>query len=211
MDLAEQFTQAAGAGDSGGVQRLLQEGVPVDVTHAHRSALDLAVVGNRPAVVRLLLDAGADPDQPVGEYSESLPLRYAATRGMGEVVRLLLAAGARPDGRLDEQQSTPLSAAAAQGHVDIVKMLLDCGASVEGFGHPSSDPLGSAAWSGELDVVQLLLARGAVATALTLESIRHGQLTAETLASQGHLTPEQLAEQNTRYEAVVALLENSMA
>ncbi|MGW7671582.1 ankyrin repeat domain-containing protein [Streptomyces sp. NPDC054775] len=210
MNVAEHFVQAACDGSVEGVCSLLNKGAPVDVRVERRSALDLAVTNNHKSVVRVLLDAGADTEQVVGEYQESLPLRFAATRGMKEIVHLLLAAGARPDGRLDEQQSTALAAAASQGYPEIVEDLLNYGACVNGLNTPMSNPVGSAAYSGEVGVVRLLLKRGATATNDTLHSIHSGRITAESQVAQGYLTTQQLSEKIIRYRAIAELLGHTM-
>ncbi|MEV8538848.1 ankyrin repeat domain-containing protein [Streptomyces sp. NPDC051572] len=46
-----------------------------------RTALDIAV-GGHGAVFRLLLAAGADPEQRIGEIGQEASLRFAAARGM---------------------------------------------------------------------------------------------------------------------------------
>ncbi|MEK8142632.1 ankyrin repeat domain-containing protein [Streptomyces sp. M10(2022)] len=57
------------------------------------TALYLAAVQDRPAVVRLLLAAGADPDRASGRDAADLPLCGAACGGHTEVVDALLSAG----------------------------------------------------------------------------------------------------------------------
>jgi ankyrin repeat protein len=50
-------------------------------------------------IVKLLLDAGEDPNRfnPVGGHSHSTPLHQAAGNGHLDVVKLLIARGARTD------------------------------------------------------------------------------------------------------------------
>jgi len=60
-------------------------------------ALTLAADFGHVEIVRLLLDAGEDPNRynPVGGHSHTTPLHQAAGRGHDEVVRLLVERGAR--------------------------------------------------------------------------------------------------------------------
>jgi Ankyrin repeats (3 copies) len=62
-------------------------------------ALTLAADFGHVEIVRLLLDAGEDPNRynPVGGHSHTTPLHQAAGSGHGEVVRLLVERGARLD------------------------------------------------------------------------------------------------------------------
>jgi len=62
-------------------------------------ALALAAQFNRVEMVRLLLDAGEDPNRynPVGGHSHTTPLHQAAGGGYQELVQLLLERGARTD------------------------------------------------------------------------------------------------------------------
>ena len=62
-------------------------------------ALTLAADFGHVELVRLLLDAGEDPNRynPVGGHSHTTPLHQAAGRGHTEVVRLLVERGARLD------------------------------------------------------------------------------------------------------------------
>jgi hypothetical protein len=62
-------------------------------------ALSLAADFGHVEIVRLLIDAGEDPDRynPVGGHSHTTPLHQAAGGGHDEVVRLLVERGARLD------------------------------------------------------------------------------------------------------------------
>lgn len=86
---------AAGLGEASDVARLL----PASEGEARHMALALAAMHGHADVVRLLLDAGEDPDRynPEGCHSHSTPLHQAVWGGHVDVVRLLIERGARLD------------------------------------------------------------------------------------------------------------------
>ncbi|MEV6395490.1 ankyrin repeat domain-containing protein [Streptomyces sp. NPDC051907] len=161
VDTVEQMVRAAADGDEERVAGLLDMGVPVDAVNSqHRTALDVALWAGHTDVVRLLVGAGADPRQSIGEYSEDTPLRFAAGQGMTGVVRLLLDAGVDPDHRLAATRATPLMIAAVEGRTEIVRLLLDHGAGIELKGRGKT-VLEWAAGGGRMEVVRLLQDHGA--------------------------------------------------
>jgi ankyrin repeat protein len=200
VNAVEQMVRAAADGDEKRVARLLGEGVPVDAGNTkYRTALDVAVWAQRTNVIRLLLAAGADPEQSIGEYAEDTPLRFAAARGMREVVSLLLDADAMPDYRLHPTRATPLMLAATENHTEIVRLLLDHGAALELEGRGKT-ALEWAAWSGRPEALRLLLDRGAVCTAEALECAER-----EAVLRRQSLSPERSAE----YKLTVSILLNT--
>jgi hypothetical protein len=76
-------------------------------------------------IVRLLLDAGEDPNRynPQGAHSHSTPLHQAALAGHEGVVRLLVERGARTDIRDIHYQGTPLDWAEHESRNAIVDYL----------------------------------------------------------------------------------------
>ena len=173
MDPIQQLGHAPEIGDVDQVARLLQEGVPADDRNTvgrPRTALDRAIWAEQADVVRLLLAAGVDADQPIGEYGEDTPVRFAAPRGMMDILRLLLEAGADPDGRIVAREQAPaLELAAIQGHAHIVEMLLDHGTSINHIEGYKGRPIGAAAAGGWPVIVRMLLNRGATPTTEALE------------------------------------------
>lgn len=77
---------------------------------------------------RVLLEAGADPNQPT--RSGSKPLREAIQAEFAAGVRLLLEFGADPN-EADESGGTPLMDAAWAGEAELVELLLEFGAEPE--------------------------------------------------------------------------------
>ena len=76
-------------------------------------------------MVKMLLDAGADPDK--ANNADETPLYQAAENGLEEVVKLLLQAGADPD-KYDEEGISPLNKAVQRGNLKVVTLLLKGGA-----------------------------------------------------------------------------------
>jgi ankyrin repeat protein len=84
-------------------------------------ALTLAASFGHVEIVRLLLDAGEDPNRynPVGGHSHTTPLHQAAGGGHDEVVRLLVERGARLDLKDILWRATPADWAKHAGKTEI--------------------------------------------------------------------------------------------
>ena len=88
-------------------------------------ALALAAQHGHVAIVRLLLDAGEDPNRynPAGHHSHSTPLHQAAGSNHLEVVQLLVTRGARVDIKDTIFSGTPLDWATYGGRTEIADYL----------------------------------------------------------------------------------------
>jgi hypothetical protein len=88
-------------------------------------ALAVAAQFGHAEIVRLLLDAGEDPDRynPPGGHSHGTPLHQAALAGHEEVVRLLVERGARLDLKDVLWHATPADWAAHEGKTEIEAFL----------------------------------------------------------------------------------------
>ncbi len=92
------------------------------------TALHWAAYYENPAMVKTLLDAGADPALKT-RNGFLAPLHLAAQTGNASVIRALLEGKASVDER-SETGSTPLMIAAASGSLEAVQLLLERGADV---------------------------------------------------------------------------------
>ena len=108
---------AAALGHIEDFRRLL----PVADNRERHLALTLAADCGRVEIVRLLLDAGEDPNRynPVGGHSHTTPLHQAAGGGHDEVVRLLVEHGARLDLKDILWRATPADWARHAGRTEI--------------------------------------------------------------------------------------------
>lgn len=179
---------AAETGDVASVSSLLVDQVDFRAGDEWgNTALAKATLGGHVEVVRLLLEAGADPDGELdaectplmvtskaaiaelliraGADPNSLidgctPLNAAAQRNSIEVAATLLAAGAKPD-VLTEPHGCALSTAIAKGHLDFGRLLIESGASVNLHPKKGWPPLMYAALNGREAAISMLIAAGA--------------------------------------------------
>jgi hypothetical protein len=123
---------AAALGRTEDARRLL----PRAGAEARHLALTMAADSGHVEIVRLLLDAGEDPNRynPVGGHSHTTPLHQAAGAGHEDVVRLLVERGARLDMKDIMWQATPAGWARHAGRTDIEGYLHQQGARSEKLG-----------------------------------------------------------------------------
>jgi ankyrin repeat protein len=123
----DNIAAAAGLGRLADAAQML---AAADPESRHR-ALALAAQHGHVDIVRLLLDAGEDPNRynPDGNHSHSTPLHQAVLAGNDAVVRLLVERGARLDIQDTIYQGTPLGWAMHAGRNEIEKYLRAHGAS----------------------------------------------------------------------------------
>lgn len=112
---------AAAMGRTGDARRLLPN---ADDSQRHL-AFTLAAMFGFDGIVRMLLDAGEDPDRynPVGAHSHSTPLHQAALAGHSDVVRVLVERGARLDIKDILWQGTPADWARQSGKREVERYL----------------------------------------------------------------------------------------
>lgn len=192
--LAVEVTEAIRFGDDATVRRLLDEnpGLAREYIRGARGPAGtlLHVVTtwpgffpNGPAVTRMLIEAGADPDARVtdGRFAEA-PLHWTASSDDADVAKALIDGGADLE-ISDGSIGTPLDNAVGYGCWNVARLLVDRGARVEKLWHaaalgmydrlvdllaespPSADDLTEAFFQacsgGQRRAAELLLARGA--------------------------------------------------
>lgn len=121
-DVSLQLTRAAGSGDLARVQELLNH---ADVNGKDRygiTPLVKASSNGQSAIVKLLLEQGADPNLAV--QLDFTPLMAASSNGNQDVVKFLLESNADLTARGGGNLESPLMWAAKAGHIHLLKLLL---------------------------------------------------------------------------------------
>jgi ankyrin repeat protein len=167
------LTAAAGSGDRGAVQLLLDRGADVNATDKGGTALAAAAYGGHLEVVLLLLERGADVNRRVpgsrldwDGLSLAAALDPAHTRDKStmaarrEVAELLIARGADVNATT-YGDGTLLHRAAFEGDLPGVNFLISHGAVLSARDGSGSTPLHRAVQAGRFDVAARLLALGA--------------------------------------------------
>jgi len=114
---------AATFGLSGTVDSIIKTGVDLDAPGSRYggTALHGAAYRQHPLAVKILLNAGADPNK--ADFNKVTPLHTAATLQNLEIVDMLLKHGAQIDA-LDNANESPLDWAQKSGHTKAHQMLL---------------------------------------------------------------------------------------
>lgn len=183
---------------------LLARGARVNARESKggQTALMWAAAGRHAAIVKRLVDAGADVHaRSKGDFT---PLLFAAQQGDVESGRALLAAGADVNGSRATDGLTPLMVAAAGGRAAFAVLLMEGGANpgladrsgYTALHYAALDATGAA-------LVKALLDRGAAANARTTRDTRDN--TTSGVSVKG-ATPLFLAASRGHVETVRALL-----
>jgi ankyrin repeat protein len=88
---------AAQFGSAEDVKQFIDAGWPVDTIDQTSTALGMACFHKKPAIVKLLLDAGADPNLVAGGSSPLMNAVQSRSKRTLEMVQMLLDAGADPN------------------------------------------------------------------------------------------------------------------
>jgi ankyrin repeat protein len=118
---------AAFFGHPDAVKLLLERGAQVNVTARNTmkvAPVHAAAASHRPEIIRMLLDAGADPN--ARQQEDFTPLHEAAASGQLELARLLLERGADVNLR-SANGKTALTHAREAGKTDLVDVLREHG------------------------------------------------------------------------------------
>lgn len=122
-------------------------------------ALDYASAAGNLASMKLLLDAGMDPNLLEFPGSWNYPLAQAAKAGKTEAIQMLLDAGADVEGP-ESVALTPLMRAAEGGHIEAAQTLLDAGANINTAKNVGS-ALNAAVRANQVGMAELLINSGA--------------------------------------------------
>ena len=131
---------------------------PVDAAPADDAAVADAAERGDAALVRTLVDAGADVNSP--QVDGMTALHWAVFSDDLATARLLVASGANV-GTTNRYGVSPLSIAATNGNTDTVTLLLEGGADANTTVRGGETVLMTAARTGSLGAVRALLAHGA--------------------------------------------------
>jgi ankyrin repeat protein len=158
----EPVTRAIYGGHISALEVLLNEDVDLNLYDGETSLLLLAIQSNIPDMLKLLLDAGADPK------ADPLSLVTAAHDGKLDVVISLLDNGADAnalaiygDADSEKQLCSPLYISCQEGRTEVTRKLLERGADTGlDVGDRDGLPLVIAARQGHIDIVKALLETG---------------------------------------------------
>lgn len=187
-NVADAVVIAIHAGDAAGLRQLLADhpdsvSAPLGGSYGSRTPLHVVTdwpgyFPNGPEIVRVLVEAGADPT--AHEPGDETPLHWAASSDDAHVAAALIDAGAdvnAPDGSI----GTPLGNAVGYGCWEVARLLVACNARVDepwqaaALGllgcidellgdHPSADEVSKALWhacsGGQRRAAEYLMARG---------------------------------------------------
>jgi len=159
---SDDLLRATDVADVARVKQLIAQGANVNAHDEHgRTALMSAVRKGQREIVRMLLDAGADPNLQTSYGATALSM---ASGHHPDIVRMLLDAGA------DVDKGKGLVQAAWYGQLEIVRMLLKAGADVNVQTRYECTPLFAASLNGHREIVRTLIDAGADVHAMC----RHG-------------------------------------
>jgi ankyrin repeat protein len=123
-----------------------------------QTPMHVAVIENKPEIVRLMSDAGVFIDPK--ERDARTPLHFAATQDNATMAALLLELGANIESS-DRQRQTPLHAAVVAGSMNAMNLLLEKGADMKWRDRDGRDALHLAAIHQRMNCLEKLLALGA--------------------------------------------------
>jgi hypothetical protein len=152
----ETFVRVIQDGNAGAVQLFLAAGMPPMARG--KQAIWLAIEFKHPEVVKTLIEAGADVNEP-GDYGQSMVMLAADHKNI-EILEMLIAAGADVN-RPNEYKIAPLASAAEQGNMEIIETLLKAGAKVNARNTYGGTALQVAVLRGYTDIVKRLIEAGA--------------------------------------------------
>lgn len=138
---------------------LIKAGMDLQALDPHRGrcALHLAAECGDVELIRLLLDHGADVNDPMYQVNHGLIGAACQSDSQFEITKMLLEAGAPFD---DEKMPFVLIDAARDGKMDMVKLLIQYGADVNRM-EDMNAPITEAVLSSQVETLRLLIKHGA--------------------------------------------------
>ncbi|KJK64553.1 ANK ankyrin repeat protein [Aspergillus parasiticus SU-1] len=147
------------------VRRLLEVGAPILELDRPALLVPYTASNGHTAIVKMLLDAGAEMDGTSSRYSRTshskTALQSAVAGGHVETARLLLEYGADINAAPARVKS-PLHLACRNGDVTMVRMLLDAGVNIRAVSYSGKTVRRSAEKGGSVEILQLLNMREAL-------------------------------------------------
>ncbi len=155
QDMNEALRAAASRGHVDIINYLIEHGAMVDGTtpNNHNTPLMLAVEYNQVEAVRVLLNAGANPN-PIDDYGDTALLqatrkttRIAGNNGSIEIAKLLIEKNADTHAVSRSSKTTPLMYAMRSNDIELIRLLLNKGADInEKNLHGETPLMYAAAW-----------------------------------------------------------------
>jgi len=126
------------------------------------SPLAHACFYGNPELVQILLDNGANINQPSGHLAGNTPLIVASNGGQADVIRVLLRHGANLEDKLNILEHTPLIAACNNDHdkEEAVNVLLEAGANTMAVSISDYTCIHLAAFKNNINIIRLLVSKG---------------------------------------------------
>ncbi|KAL3125275.1 hypothetical protein niasHT_000686 [Heterodera trifolii] len=162
---------------------------PVERVTRTGSALWSAFFRHHWGIVELLLEKGADPNEPfmfeANDHTMNMTPLFSAVRHENlELCRVLIARGANVDLGTDFAVTPLMIAACDRSQTEIVTFLVENGANINLQNGDGATALMYACYKGNVDIVRLLLSHGANVDLTDFEGFRFALKDA---ATEGHL------------------------
>lgn len=171
-ELTKAIVTAADEGRLEDVKSALAAGASPDAMGPNSGALHCAAFKGHKAIVKLLLEAGANPN--IADKQEYFPIHLAAAKGNNAEIELLLQHGSLLEHKTS-YGGTVMHIAAASDYPETVKLLAKLGADIEAKDQQGNTPLATACGLGRAKVAKTLVTAGAKLLALNddLETMLH--------------------------------------